>query len=1773
MTQARRLLSVILAVVMVVSIFVPTGHAYIAEWNDYNLYKTNPFTRSNLNGVDTLELDVNQASGWVCDLLDDLLKKQNIYIYNKVLPDVPVVTVTLKNVDLRNVDATFWTLYNLITGLNGNKNNLMNVITVDGLNWLVSQLGRTIIGDIVDINITALGDQNSVGRVVRNIPVKANTVSRNDYDILETLLRFLGDNAALLSKLGNATLDTGLLGENLGGGIGTILNNFPQFLRDTLYGLLIDGSASAAPSGWNYDAGIQQVIDWALVTGTGDTVATGAKSLLGSNHEPILPNLANYPGAASIDGRQIQADRNGDGVPETVNMNFYQLVNNAINALLSGLVSDLLLDTLIDALNIDTSEDPRGNPEVLQDTMYNLIVGAIKTLFENNGAPKLLFNEEQSTYPVPQLQKLLDWLFVDGALETFVSIEYSGISLTDNFVSLFNDLVRLVPSLMPVFNVELPEGLVHSAAEMTAPVINNEGHYIYLTFQGEEIRPTNPPMSDSNEEQPITPENASNPNYNWIYCSNSANVNTTDENGSNYRNPRFFRTKKVMSNQNVYADLIKLVINMFVPGGYYPEWADTIPEVGAYALAGIAAQYLPENNYYDRLDRYHFETQLGGTYTCRVTAAAHQRVIPYTETLQFGGTTVTIPRAIMDIGASLGAYFLNGWQPFDEILGYSPKTDTNFETYVCEFLCWAASEFAPVFVGRFDSGTRTFVSINGIQGTFQATLAPLVNQFINLQYPGGLGPVVPDSAAVRPIVYQIIDQTLLQLIPASWMPAWISSQTSPSSALVNWWLFDSIAKLDLQQFFRIFELNVTPGADLTNSVTKVLLNLVDRIFGTIFGGEPILPNLSRTTVFVTPTSLTTFEGLLGDGETLKGLVNGLLSKLSKYRVHLLATVLPIAASRDAVKSYNYVPDALSSSQVNYVGTPNITVDELKTYADTFETDLNASRFMGELVFFSEQDAINCSTDIGVDYTSRLVEGVNQYVVTFPSSYETLSNANKAVEWLDAEFPDFENYAKGELKNGQLNYYAYQKESYLDGTATLVATPVGDGSFNYAFSSFNRAQPLEFELAGNTSYRDHNNRGVVSYSPGYKVSGRENYNTDNVQYNNRLDNAVKGAGKFLTEYETYYKSTLPQAYGDWMMFFVKAQLNKADLLDSNLDGVIDYNDGPPSIPKSDFPFYANNTTTRTSVSWRIPVEYSFNAAAASPVVQAAIAYANELDPETGESRDVVLSVEDAEAVVRLALNSIAFDITNDDPNRNDWETLTATQLTAINTKCTQLGFTFDQENFEIKRKAFQLIGSSIAGQSNFGELVHRSYDAGSGNVTVVRYTLPITPAQFSYIEMMSDADQKLKEYQNEVFDAFVKFQENMVAYNPEMVTNHYDNISWRAERAIPMERTYLICDTLEWVLAYTQDCYYPHNVQAGKNKWYVGSSLVPKYTKVTFDRFQKAYDYALQLRNYLTDNNYNNNVVHLAQSIITEAYQGVLAAFYGLKLWNGAADWAQFLSYYAQGKAILVGPLGLAAAQNPDTQDTAYTFETLQNLQTALFGADGLEDGNGGADGFYQTGQGYTGDEQELVDQRAYMIQSAIEALRFMAGVVPSIIPNGEIDFNLSADTIYYRPGDSRLHGIITNLNEFERFIEGWASNSTYLGAYDPSGTFTGTGFTVDGNTNNLLAYESPYGGGTGSYIEGTVGNASQFVYYAVLFGDLNGDTRIDGVDNAIIKMHMAADSINTGMALYQKVAADVNFDGDVDSSDIEIINNKYKYHTATIDQTTAPSTAWFPANP
>ena len=114
---------------------------------------------------------------------------------------------------------------------------------------------------------------------------------------------------------------------------------------------------------------------------------------------------------------------------------------------------------------------------------------------------------------------------------------------------------------------------------------------------------------------------------------------------------------------------------------------------------------------------------------------------------------------------------------------------------------------------------------------------------------------------------------------------------------------------------------------------------------------------------------------------------------------------------------------------------------------------------------------------------------------------------------------------------------------------------------------------------------------------------------------------------------------------------------------------------------------------------------------------------------------------------------------------------------------------------------------------------------------------------------------------------------------------------------------------------------------------------------------------------------------------------------------------------------------------------------------------------------------------------------------------------------------------------------------------------EDDGSLTLAGMTLDSSIGNTLEFSpSGRGNGTGAYFSGRIRTLERFRYYAVVYGDLNGDTRIDGSDAAYIQ-YVIANGKNTesDMDHYMFVAADANHDNVVDASDIIAIQNHYTY--------------------
>lgn len=1755
MKQTKRILALVIAFVMIFCAACPTAFAKVVSGAIDSIYTdATRKPEDYLNGVDKYEFTAEEGASYILDMLDGLLHDVNLNVENDKVLDEWYATVTLKKIDFTSIDSALWTLWNIIYGVTtGDETCIKNFLNIKligiGFTGVAADLLPSLdLGDIPSLSADALTDQNnSTTRVCRNVPVKDNTQSSSDLTVLKNLVQFLSDNRNVLKKIATSNLDLGLLGNiNLGDTIQPFLDDFPAALKNILYGVLIDGEADEAPSGWTYDAGIQQIVDWLLIDGTGETAETGANSVLGANFDAFLPAIKNQPGAASLTAKTIYADRDGDGVAEQCTMNFYQLVSNAISALLGGMVADMLEGVLLNALDIESTEAyPNGDPAILSDVMFSTIVGAIESLCVACGAPAIVYTQEENSAPIPKIHKLLDWFFNGGGLATFIKIDYNGIVIEDNLVSLLHKVIRILPGLFPLLGISVPDGLTYSTTEMAEQYYDENGTHTYWAYQNYSTDPVEIYIPD--------PDNYPD---DYAYVSNGNTVNTTDPTAPNYYDPALIEDRYVLSNDQIYGALIKIVLNSLVDGCYFPEWADTIPVVGAYALASLAAQYLPENNYFDRLDAYHYQS-IGESYTGRVKADAEP--LAYTEEVTITSTsgetkTATIPRAAMDIGMSVLAYIIRGWNDFSSVLGYTPETDTTFETYVLEFVLWGATEFMPVLTGKINSSTHRTEAISGATSTFmtQINRAFAGLDALNAQYPKSASQSnvsnIPGLESGT-YLFELLDDTLFEIIPMSWLPAWVSDYGS--AGVVYDWLLDSVVNFDLQKLISILQTNPT-GELATNDTLTVLIRLIDRVLGLVVGGNSILPAENRN-VFTTNTSITTLEQLLaGDGSNLATVIERLLYWLNVYIPVLGDTIFPLIFmfTGDTMKDSKYYE---GTTLKDPIGNNQITYEQLSNYVASVKADDNSHLFYGDQYYTTKAKANSVAEAIGIenydaDAHTATIDGATKYVVTFPETYKTGTFARNAASYIE------NGKAVTKRVNRELVHYVYIDDDYRTATsANWTDTQETDANGNVISHSYNypnitRATAIYDAAKG---YRT-GDLGEVKFTEGYRTFSTEDYRASNIFYYNRRDDAVDDAEDHLGDIDDYAQKTLPNAYHDWLMYYVKTKLVEKGKYDKNLDGVVDHNDGNPDVPSSAYPFYKTSGSTNEfnySYDSYNPLttgtytrSWSFSYCAPTNVIVAeALAYANETDDDGNRVNDVVFPNNEAQLIVRLALNTLSFDTTQE----GCWDALSAANNTTITNFCNSLGLTYDVDNHTISSKAFALFSGSMNSSTTFGK-----YIIWSGNDTDgwTSETKDISLQPVGAITLGADGVDKVA---NKIQEAYVDFAKEV--YNLTTGLNkNYDNISWRTAKCEDAICSSPNTNTLEFILSLTNEAYYPQGQETGKNKKLNEFGLVvTAYTKSSFDEFQQAYDYGVCLLNQ------KNAGANLTQSLVTVAYKAILQAYKNLVPFSGKADWTTLENYIAQANAILDGDLGLG-----DTVDRSvgYTLETLNNLDAATTVAEQFKTLN------YEA---FDSDYQENVDEQAMILYSVIAGLKFPEGLEPMAIINpayeGHGDYEIVEGTDYQLTAGGVKYQIITGLAEGQNFVDTFQNNG------DTQNIFIATGYTNDGNANKLFIDKADFGYGTGSSINGYVNLIPRFKYYAVLYGDVNGDTRIDGADKTIVDMTVAQGSTET-MEKYLQVAADVNFDGAVDSDDIAAINNYYKKTDVTgIDQTGTPSTSWFNA--
>ncbi len=1701
MKKAKRLLAVLLAAVMLASAACLPVYAKSLPASDYS--KPAGFTNDRKyyftaeQGCSKLldQLDEMLANAYLRMEWDDILDGGNtiIDIANFLLgDDIPEV------LDFSSIDGAVNTLYDFIDAVD------------DGFGGALADIDA-LAGDITKEGNLQLGTlDDSIDRDTR-----ANNWDNGDADlaVLYNLLGWLSSNTWLLQQIIAGTLPLGALGDMLYdlatiNGV-SILEDPDQGVAGLLYGLLIDSTASGAPAGMTIEDMAQKLINWALVEGTGESAENGGFSLLGMNHEPLMPVLADtekYPGGASLTGVPIKVDRNGDGIMEDDTMDFYQLVNNAINGLLNGMLAPMLGELVADLVGVEITEQyPNGDPAILTDALFATILGAVEGLLVSNGADPVIYSEaEGQQTPMGKINDLVEWLLNGSkggkpALYTFVNIDYYGIGLTDNFMSLLNDLVRLAINLLPALGIELPANSgLPTADELTATYwykIGENGEIItceetdegavdqlFMTFYGERLCYAT--YADEAKKEI---------DY-YTYVDNGMPVNIADPDGADYENPDFIRAYYKIPMDNVWAALVKMLFSMFVEGPYFPEWTTDMSSVLAYGCAGLAVSILPEENFYKRLDAYYYNNYSTSDYTYSGETVA-TKPIAYSDN-SLTRSTAALPTGALSILASVGAYHLNSMLDLTAAEKFETH-DTSFEQLLTELGLWGFTEYVPVLAGELTEDakhvrTTAYTDKYGSQhpvGVFSTQVNTLIDAVYS-DFSTRTELANPNYDAV----YEFLDNTVFQLIPASWLPA----QFGSSHHLFNDWLFSNLVEFDLQGILSLFTAN--PDGELGEPVLTVLLRIIDRVLAIVFGGNAVLLPTDRSggtgsnTVFARNTSITTLTALIEDGDGGEGdtttpataslpvFLGRLITLLNTYRAPLLETFLPLLMGGSYERPFDKDAMGTDPNFVNVLGT-NMTkykIKDLENQIDYLTRDVNADYY---------------------------------------ATYSTVEAAEAAAESLeDAYVNEVEVKPATATTEAVYEYKVYTNRHFMDAATRNEVIDEVNGNYatysNFKYKSINPATT---------------SNPLVTWDNGaYYFWSIEDANPNTFNYSN-YNKAIEKAESFVDSYHGFVSGDLSGAFGDWLEYSMQQKLVQANLYDPNDDGrcvtsdsdpdyiaettdsngnVIDPGypvDGYPSIPDAIYP-YISSTSDTTTVRW---VDYVIDDYVS--VTRNSITESNyeilALAKEYGENPNnyVELDLWNTEDIVRLALNTMAFDITANADGSYDgqyqWEDLSETQLASIANFCSANYMRFDYdvaaETYTISRKGFAFITDSF----------YLGTVDGSNTLTAS----PVATRPIVY-----DPDSNTEAIQG-IYDSYVSFLESLYSLRRSLY-NQLDTINWRMKEAENMRKTAVDTTMLEWAISKVYHAY----AENGKRNMTASGVVngVTQYTKIytqnSYNNFREAYDFATSIR----DN--KGQATGLTQSMVTMAFQELLATYNALVPFTGPADWVQFLEILDQAKD-LADPDGIR-----NDPELGFEAESIAVLDGAISEADAL----------YAIRDNLDCENQAEIDTMVTAIENAILQLKYLSD--PKLKPNTS---GTAGDTrVVETSTGNRTIGHIIGL------IEGQGITMELVEEY---------GMVVNETVaNDVTISESAKGLGTGAYYRGRVGGIEKFRYYAVLYGDLNGDARIDGTDWSRLRYAVitGGNESTAGMGgdyIYE--AADVDHDGDVDSVDATLIRDYYNY--------------------
>ena len=1257
-------------------------------------------------------------------------------------------------------------------------------------------------------------------------------------------------------------------------------------------------------------------------------------------------------------------------------VSLYNMVHNVIQAALDNLVVPLLTNVLMDAFDIETSDAyPYGTEDQMDNSTMTMVIGLIEGLLIDPDDPDASRPDYSACqYPGQKIETLLTWFF-QGGMDQFIGLTTDGLEIKDAFVELLYKVARLgIPMLAGMGFGTLPKEMLH------ADELNNK------------------------------------------------------ENG-----------EYVISDSQCIAILINMLFSNILQGYYCNPKAETVAEIGAYCLASLCARICPELNYMEQLEaNWEPNHQITGIDGNTITA------LPFTSQYTVNGQvsngsggwtarskTYTIPYAAVDMGVTVGVYFLDGLitADFSQVPGPGTDATVRFEKFVKVLLDWVVSKYAPML--------NTAYSLSTNYPTYQ-------------------------------YVWKEIDEILFGLIPSSWLPTSVTDHTPDgvtndgtlelkmSGDIICGWLLGSVMDVDVQELVSIFQRNKTSGAELNNPTLTVLLRVIDRLFYVAFAKYAILPaNQGSRNAYGTATTITSAgrgsNGLL-NANNFGDLVYWLVTALgggSSFNIEakaapILRTVLPLIMGSKYIKPY----------RSNILNVGQIKVSDLRALVEKIKGQ------GGVTIPYGVADVDETTT--GPYY--YVDSSFNVQTATLPADYED-GRTYYTEQYIVAQNVD--KFTSSATYNNNTGLYGL---SYSYAPVTLDGTNFNPKAI-YCSTEF--AQATVTENTNGTYFTAQNSSSAVVLP--------DEYTPDTVYYTHpEVALGASDEGSYLVRTNTYSPVTLVGLDGNYNPNKVYYKKAFTDVSFTYMDA---YNPNTKRIAMGVYKNSGAGVVNGVGIYQSSISNQQFMVFRNQEDFPDALYTFNNFNDFIEDADKFIGEYEDFLADMKEAADDWRANPDGDGPSSMYvWYSSSGN----YDGRTTQYGVAPSDFNSLQAIQDFK----SIYGTSGF-------YNGSK--------PLEILP---------TDKDASTSKRDCTIYKQWNKYVKNVVDYSNRL-NQYYDGINYYLSTAEASRKSYsdTVVYSLRWVMEKLCATAWNNGVNGYVDE--LTGNLVPTYSDKSWNNFKAAYQCALDV---LSQVQFNSASAKTTQSMITAVRSGLIKAFYAL---TKAGDLADKLQLY---NAIVIARRTLA---DPEL-DATYTADSINLLRTILGHATTLFEAVVEAD------------EQNTVDVQTARLNAAITNLVYLVAPSLDIDEDYEGDLEIPSDQGY----------VINNIKY--GFIYGIIEGSGLV--LDPNM------FDVNGISSSLVrVIAQTYGNGTGSYIQAKdSGDNTKFIYYAVLFGDVNGDARIDSTDKAYIQAYTIG-AANTGLltsdasgGAYLK-AADVDNDGSVTASDAAAIGQVVNYE-ATINQ-------------